>query len=152
MKHWRYGFLLALGALLAGIFVLRSWGPSESLIGPDANHDGVRDDFERFADEHYRDEGIRTAAKEFHKSIQGAILAPEKWDYKKANLASDCIYYLDRKQASRILSEVQAETANTRGRIQAYWTANAKFSGTMIPGIKPRKEACSFVKSVHGKE
>jgi hypothetical protein len=143
MKKWYY-LLLLVPVLFVAVFFFRGGISNKSLAGIDADNNGFRDDVEKFIDTQYPDEKIRIAARQFHKGIQNAILDPENWDPSEFFKASDCLHYLDPEHASEISGKLEAETANKSDRIRAYWKANATLSGTIVPGIKPRKEACSF--------
>ena len=143
MNRWHYAFLLALVIFLAGLYFLRRRGPSESLAGIDANHDGVRDDVEKIIEEKYRDGKVKIVARELYRGMQEAMLNPAS-DAKRQLFALDCLYYVAPEIAGRVSDEIEAITLNTRARIEASWRGDAAHSGTILPKARSKKEACGF--------
>lgn len=138
-------FIVAVAAVVAtaGVLSIRSCSSTESLAGVDSNHDGVRDDVEKFIVDHYPDEKVRIVARELHKGTQEVML-DSKSDGKRALFAIDCLFDVAPDIAGKVVDEIEAETANTLPRIVAYWKANQRFSGSILPRAKSKEEACGF--------
>ncbi len=135
-------------AMLILVTVAMAYGctrqATATLAGVDSNHDGVRDDVEEFIEKQYSDERIRIVARELHRGIQDSILHPDSWDQKKGLFPVDCLSYIAPEKESQIVHEIEVKTANTRERIRAYWKANARDSGTILPKARSKEEACGF--------
>jgi hypothetical protein len=144
MKRWQYIFL-ALVVLLAGGVLLRRCNSSNSLVGIDSNHDGVRDDLEKLIDEKWgSDPKIRSAARQLAKTFQQEIENPETADNKPGLAAVDCLDYVTPEKSGEILKGLKEAAANTSARARALVRYNQRFSGTFLSGPKNRAEACSF--------
>lgn len=150
MKRSRVFSLAALGGiiLIAIVLMLRGCSRDSSdpadLLGPDVNNDGVRDDVGEFIDRTYSDEKIRIIARELHRGMQDQLANPKTWDEKRALFPVNCIYYVAPALAERVVDEIQARTIDSRARLRAFWKANARDSGSILPKARSRSEACSF--------
>jgi hypothetical protein len=145
LKLW---LLFGLSGFVICFFIFRIISnKAESLEGVDSDRDGIRDDVQAFIEKSYSDPKVRIVAGELHKSIQLMILKPET-DYKRIIFAQQCLHFLYPDTSGKIGREIEAQTANTRARIKAYWKANARLSGSVISGAATNEEACSFNKTL----
>ena len=137
-----------------------------TLLGVDVNHNGVRDDVERWIYEKYKNKhpiyidiamqaarGYRLVletpekAKEIRLKVNGALFCG--WYYKK-----DAYRYNDPTLVhERIDTKVFSKYFNTKERSDTYWQYDRLLSGGVydLPRSKQRKALCDFNTSKYGK-
>lgn len=112
---------------------------SDSIAGPDANEDGVRDDVEAYIAGLEDSDEQKSALRQMSRALQAAMTADPADDAslreatRKMNDAVACIW--DRysaEYANHAVSEVQKVMVNTRERFDAYGNYNSAVSGTVV--------------------
>ena len=120
--------------------------------GIDANRDGVRDDIALHIENTYSDPVQRRAAMQVARAYQNQLLV-DKSDFVALQAASEqmmrAIACVDghafsgvnkRREATRVLDELEAMTTNTKERLQAYLAYNKARSGSV--SVQPDGEVC----------
>jgi len=121
-----------------------------TIEGIDSDHDGVRDDVERYIaitvpESAKHRETLRSLAK----ATQGGLSAQTRGEALQVanaeSLSIQCLGYLDLLDQDR-WKEVQALTVNTEVRLQALAAHNDLISGSVFHGVPPGQEraACLF--------
>jgi len=123
----------------------------QTLEGMDSNHNGVRDDVERYIGIHYADSAkTRSALMQYAEAMQ------EKLVNQKASLdpvhkvlrAYDClVYVVGNSSATKMMTELEGIEMNTLPRMKAYvedppGTPTTDFY--KLPKAPERKAECSF--------
>lgn len=114
---------------------------TNTLIGTDANANGVRDDIEAIITNNYTPSTQRAAAMQTAKAIQRALtvdktdLAAVKIVDREISRGINCIYSKfdgtsSAKQPAQVTQELEAITANTKQRLLAYLQFNKALDGT----------------------
>lgn len=126
---------------------------SDSLMGPDVNHDGIRDDVEAYIEAHFAAEPAqRMAARQLAKAVQQSILIehPDTETARKAFIveskAMDCIDVRFPQgtipKAANVIEEIIAVTTNTKKRLKASMAIDQALGGTVFPLDEEGEEAC----------
>ena len=143
-----------------------------TLLGIDANENGVRDDVEIYILQRYADDTeypkTKTAiALQFAKAYQYIVGHDPKYSYenktyKQSNYALDCQWYWYRQVVkswtyseglqfrlnNKIFDEeMESKLFNTKERMRAYFYFNASLSGHLIGGggvLSSTKDKCDF--------
>jgi len=122
-----------------------------TLLGIDSNHNGVRDDVERWVIKRYADEKRFPRAKtaialQYAKAAQIVIQTPEKAyenrSFEYLNNAEDCAWYLLESREDRVTfeeirifdAEFKDHVFNTKLRLLNYTKFNAALSGHTFAG------------------
>jgi hypothetical protein len=120
IRQWRMSHDIALKGI--------DLDTSSDVAGPDANHDGIRDDIETWIDQESDDELSAHAARQLAKAVQ-QILVVDLNDQDALKLAarehtivSSCSVdvYRDIRRAEQLIDRVQNYTVNTPARQQAF--------------------------------
>jgi len=125
-----------------------------TLEGIDSDHDGVRDDIQRYIVLNYLDSAkTRTALTQYAKAVQTTL--PEAND-KQASLenekevsgAMDCLMYIvgSALKAAPVLNMLHKELVNTQERKSAYDRYDGQLSGGVFyaPPVDQRASFCKF--------
>jgi hypothetical protein len=122
---------------------------SDSLLGPDVNSNGVRDDIDLYIDNlpdsTQQKEALRQAAKAMEKAIQVGASNAAPSELKEVDIAIlrsiDCIWNrYDETIAENKSAVIEKLMVNTRTRFDAYDLYNSKRSGTSMR--MPRGGTC----------
>ncbi|CAG1021317.1 hypothetical protein MTYM_00918 [Methylococcales bacterium] len=124
----------------------------KTLLGIDADGDGVRDDIQRYIYFTYPDDkklrlGLTYYAKEFQCVLKDANDREAAYDHAiKMNRHVECLFYLKDEEAIDICNALRAKILNTRERSMAYITYSDNLGGRIISGapMKEWKDSCSF--------
>lgn len=114
---------------------------SASLIGPDVNVNGIRDDIEEYIDAKYASDEERSAARQSAKSFQGALSvdttnnAEVKAASNKIANALNCIFTKFNWESAdnnplRVSAELEAISFNTKDRLNKYEQYNKALDGS----------------------
>ncbi len=124
----------------------------KTLLGIDADGDGVRDDIQRYIYFTYSEDrklrlGLTHYAMEFHGVLKDAN--DREACYEHANKMArhgECLWYLKGRDSFDIIDQLLAEILNTRERSIAYITYSDNLGGRVISGapLKEWKGSCSF--------
>ena len=139
--------------LLATVVLMASMGlawAEDTLLGPDANKNLVRDDVEAYIDARVTDSARhRQALKQFAVAIQRGLLATTKEESMEAATAEtrsiECLSYLGFRTQDR-WKEVLALTLNTDARLLANEAHQDRITGAVfssLPDNQQRSE-CAF--------
>lgn len=121
-----------------------------TLEGIDSDHDGVRDDIQRYivltVPESARH---REALKVFARDMQHKLLAQSKEEaiqIAHESRISECLTYLGIGQQQRHWREVQALMLNTEARLRAVDVYNDRITGQVFPMLPDnlKRTACRF--------
>lgn len=114
---------------------------SDSIVGPDANSNGVRDDIEAYIDTLVLTAAQKRAAMQKAKALQNTLTVDltDKTALQKVGdglmASTNCIgdIFVDKRGApdSYLSSRIEAMTANTRERSKRYMEYNAARSGSV---------------------
>jgi len=124
---------------------------TETLEGVDSDHDGVRDDVQRWIAVTYPEsEATRKALRQVTVTMQRFLLDvgyPDKAfaDAYQMGMDTDCVAYI-RDDFYRILIEHKAVFLNTRLRTRAWLQVDHQLSGRMFKSLNYEdwKKACQF--------
>jgi len=122
-----------------------------TLVGTDANANGVRDDVEAFVTSNYTTSIQRTAAMQTAKAMQQALnvdkadILAVKVVAREISRGINCIYTKfdganGAKQPAQVAQELEAITANTKQRLLAYLQFNKALDGTS--SALPEGDSC----------
>ncbi len=124
----------------------------KTLLGIDADGDGVCDDIQRYIYFTYSEDrklrlGLTHYAMEFHGVLKDAN--DREACYEHANKMArhgECLWYLKGRDSFDIIDQLLAEILNTRERSIAYITYSDNLGGRVISGapLKEWKGSCSF--------
>lgn len=124
---------------------------TDSIIGDDRDHDGVRDDVAAYITQETKTPQARTAAMRVAASIQKSLLAPHD---KEASIAAftemshtiDCLGALMGEAGDDLAMGIEARTMNTEARTKAYLAFDKQLDGAYIKGIEPSEftAVCGF--------
>lgn len=124
---------------------------AEDAQGPDINNNGIRDDIETYIATNYTSTTQRTAAEQFARVMQAAMLV-DKADIAAAKAialqgskAVNCIYSrfdgnAGSKQPSAVVEELKSVSTNTKARLLAYLAYSKALDGTA--GSIPEGDTC----------
>lgn len=125
----------------------------ETLEGIDSDHDGVRDDLQKWILLNYpNSEKRRMALTQYVKAVEEFILAADNkelsitWanSIEKEHFCTNYVFGLD--DAIKARDELRSQILNTKARVQAYKIADSHLGGTF--GIQTRieqwKTFCTF--------
>ena len=108
----------------------------DTLLGPDKNDDGVRDDVESFIDSQTKNEDARYYLKEYAKYSTLTIIQYQNTEkiiknFKKSYKSSDCLNFLfeDRAKIFHLKKKLRAKITNTKERILASSLRDQRLSG-----------------------
>lgn len=124
---------------------------SESLLGPDSNQDGVRDDIEMWINQSYSEPKMRSAAMQEARAMQQifnvdpADQIAVKEVARRLTHAINCVYdtFLSGnpvKPSAQVSREIESITTNTRARLERYLAFNKALDGTTWS--TPRGDTC----------
>jgi len=124
----------------------------ETLLGIDADKDGVRDDIQRYIYFTYPDDKkLRLALTYYAKEFQGVLKDANDREacYNhaiKMDRHVECLFYLKGEEAVDICNALRAEILNTRERSMAYIMYSDNLGGRIIMSTpqKEWKNSCSF--------
>jgi len=125
-----------------------------TLLGVDVNHNGVRDDVERWIYQHYDHPIERGIMLQSARAYQKVIVDPKKAHetVKYSNNTLSCSFYyihnhfLDRYRNSHNRKNLKKIEFNTLQRYIAYQKYNSEFNGEVLSSPKASKEKCEFDK------
>lgn len=116
---------------------------SDSIAGPDANANGVRDDIERHIDSKPDTQAQKNSLKSLSRAFSRAMMVDTKDRNalrevaNSINLSVICIHQTyPSDKASPAGREIEKLTVNTRGRYDAYMKFNSAMNGTVMKGVK----------------
>ena len=124
---------------------------SDTLAGPDTNHNGVRDDIEAYINATFKDPGQHAAVMQEARTVQSAILV-DVTDPDATRAVSRSIMRSTHCMSSRfahdqgalapmvIGNQIEAMTANTKKRMKAYLAFNKSQDGTVAS--MPEGDTC----------
>ncbi|MEW6999035.1 hypothetical protein AADZ86_15230 [Colwelliaceae bacterium BS250] len=123
-----------------------------TLLGVDSDHDGVRDDIQRYIYiNYYNNNRVRMTlidrAKEFQNLFINADNKPAAYDIAtRFGLHGECLYYLGGESTFEILTMLDSEILNTYERSKAYLKFNNYLAGEILTNnqISKWKFSCSF--------
>lgn len=112
-----------------------------TLLGTDANSNGIRDDIETIITSNYKSNPQRAAAMQMAKAMQKALtvnkanIAEVKVVDREISRSINCIYSkfddaTGSKAPAQVGAELEAITANTKQRLLAYLQFNKALDGT----------------------
>jgi hypothetical protein len=123
---------------------------SDSLTGPDADDNGVRDDIDAYITRQYPKIEQAKAARQEARALQKALQVPAgdvaaaKAVVREMERATVCTYSQfpagGSVEAARVGLEIEGLTANTKLRLKAYLAFNKTLDGTS--SALPRGRAC----------
>lgn len=113
----------------------------QSLLGPDENENGIRDDIDAILAKRYTDERELRAAKQMARAMQAVFtvnldnIIAVKEANRQISRANTCIYSVfdpdsEDRSAFGVGSDLQSLTYNTRDRLRHYMLFNRALSGT----------------------
>ncbi len=124
----------------------------QTLEGVDSNHNGVRDDVERYIALHYANSGkTRAALVQYAQAMQTQMISSKDKvksmePTHKVMQAYDClVYVVGNSSATKMMNEMQGLMLNSLPRLKAYLGASP--DGTdfyRLPLASERKRLCSF--------
>lgn len=123
-----------------------------TLEGIDSDHDGVRDDIQRYIAFTYPVSArMRASLTSFAVGMQSAVLSAGSTDNAllangKLNKAQDCLWYLQGSASIPVWQELRAQYLNTVDRSRAY-TASDRLLNGMVFDLTPTeqlKSQCEF--------
>lgn len=121
--------------------VLPRLNRDNTLLGPDDNNNGIRDDIDAMLAKRYTDERELKAAEQMARAMQSVftvdlenIIAVKEVN-RQISRANTCIYSVfdpesEDRSAFGVGSDLQAMTYNTRNRLRHYMQFNRALSGT----------------------
>ena len=121
---------------------------SESIAGPDANENGIRDDVDAFIGKQgYTSpklksvqQNARAIANIFHVNINNRdeLIASDLNLQKSIN----CIFskFSDSTQSAEVIKNIEIITVNTRSRVEAYMKYQIAFNGKVL--ASPQGDTC----------
>ncbi len=124
---------------------------STDVQGPDINNNSIRDDIETYIATNYTSTTQRTAAEQFARVMQAAMLV-DKADIAAAKAialqgskAVNCIYSrfdgnAGSKQPAAVVEELKSVSTNTKARLLAYLAYSKALDGTA--GSIPEGDTC----------
>lgn len=123
----------------------------DTLLGPDKNNDGVRDDIEYWIKKNVEDENVKTAsllyAKYYRLKIKHVDDRYESIRYMKLKgQTSDCLYHLiGLYEKIKLRNKLVSLQSNNKDRFKAHWKADKNFRGQVSSskGITA-EETCPF--------
>lgn len=113
---------------------------STSILGPDSNNDGIRDDVETFINENYpieiENKSLRQNASALQESL--TVDTSDALAVKEVSIAVTksivCTFKSFSSQSQKspedALGEIESVTTNTKGRLLAYLAYNKSLDGT----------------------
>lgn len=114
---------------------------SSSLSGPDANHDGIRDDINRWIDTQPYSQPEKNAVSQLALTVQRTLLVDIK-DKRAARRVAEAVYAAigcvrltfepKSPKPSQITSHLEAITANTKDRAMQYIRFNSALDGMVF--------------------
>jgi hypothetical protein len=126
-----------------------------TLLGVDANNNGVRDDVERWIFKTYDEPIVQAVAMQNARAFQIILADPSKARErtKFMEAQTDCESYYMHQDARKLIprgkslyEEQRPLVLNTRERSRAYYEYNQALSGGVYPGRdrNTHKERCDF--------
>jgi len=114
---------------------------SNTLLGPDVNSNGVRDDIDAYLAANYTSSDQLSAATQFAKGMQNSLkvdptdLPAVRLVDLEGSRAINCIFSKFEggkisREPARVGSEIESMTANTKQRLLAYLKYNKALDGT----------------------
>ncbi len=109
----------------------------DTLLGPDKNNDGVRDDIEYWIKKNVEDENVKTAsllyAKYYRLMIKNVDDRHESIKYtKKKGQLSSCIFELiGLHREMKLIDKIVSLFNNSKVRFKAHWKADRNFRGQL---------------------
>ena len=135
--------------LLVSTYSLAQVDQNATLLGVDADNDGIRDDVQAWIEKNYGDKPeIKSAAKQYAKALQNGLANTD--DKEKSVAASldtltagDCVYgtVSDFNEATKLRQMLKLMHSNTKERIMASTKQSEHFSGNSYT-LKSKEEAC----------
>ena len=124
----------------------------QTLEGIDSDHDGVRDDMQRWiAVSQQEAPAVRAALRQMVRAQQAYILKADSdidvvlANADKQSMANECLGYLIGGYSVMDISDaLRAQMLNTKARSLAYVTADGKLSGHFFPVLKFKASSCDF--------
>lgn len=124
---------------------------SDTIEGIDANNNGVRDDIEAYILSEYSEEEQRKAAMQLARGFQSALLvdledvASLRRVDRQLTYGINCVFSIfhadeNAQNPTQVLYELEAITANTKARLQAYLSYNKALDGTV--SSLPKGDTC----------
>jgi hypothetical protein len=120
-----------------------------TLEGIDTDKDGLRDDVQRYIYMNFNKEDERKVLINLANNIQIMILNSQDKNSainaaQQMSLNLECLYYLNSTNASKVVENIEALSANTELRFAAYMKANENLSGEtfLSNGIDNFKDSC----------
>jgi hypothetical protein len=116
---------------------------SDSIAGPDANANGVRDDMERYIDSKSDTQPQKNSLKSLSRALSRSMTVDTKDRNalrevaNNINLSVICMHQTyPSNVASPAGDEIEKLTVNTRARYAAYMKFNSAMNGTVMSGVK----------------
>ncbi len=141
-------------ACLTGCF---GGSADETLLGPDKDGNGVRDDVDRFIEKSFEGIDNQNAAKQYAKYVTLDMLFNEskkklEENSDKVTKSSDCYSYLNsgRHYSFKDLLLIVPEIENTKTRVLAARKADETLGGSLIVVKSYGKDGCEF--KIQGKK
>ncbi len=119
----------------------------QTLAGIDSDHDGVRDDIERWILQRYKDTSLIAALRTYALAEQGLIVAVNN-ESEALRLAAvrrqvfACWEFLAPQDNSKALLELEAIFLNTPARLKSYDNSDRFLGGHTFLLITPSASAC----------
>lgn len=131
--------------------VLPRLNRDNSLLGPDDNNNGIRDDIDAMLAKRYTDNRELRAAEQMARAMQSVFtvdlenIVAVKEVNRQMSRANTCIYSVfdpdsEDRSAFGVGSDLQAMTYNTRKRLRHYMQFNRALSGTSW--AKAKEDTC----------
>ena len=121
---------------------------TQTVIGFDVDHDGVRDDVQRFIKLGYTDQTVVAALLQYAKAYQLALghAADGGASHENADKllrSSECMYSIGKEQGIGLLRDVAARMINTIDRAEAYFAFQQSVAGLRLVASDPSAFAAS---------
>ncbi len=151
MKKEFHMYVMYFALMIAGTIAVYgdTYAPKErddTLAGMDKNNNGVRDDIDKYIDAHYTNPIKHAAVIQSAKVIQKALLvdknnidAIKKID-REDNRAVNCLFSIF--EPSKIPTEIESLTINTKMRILEYSKYNKALDGTVSSELE--EDSCEY--------
>lgn len=124
---------------------------STSIAGPDANNNAIRDDIDAWIASQNFSESILVPLQRFARALQETLVVDKTQSAKLQDIsqrmgaAITCLIHRDPKltQVRRAMTQIEAMTANTPERSDAYMDYNSARSGS-VGGSMDYDVACNY--------
>lgn len=112
---------------------------AENLAGPDANHNGIRDDIDRYIAQTFSDAPSKAAAEQMAKAVQQSLIDANDHNKSLANATSldravECMGSIRGEAGDDAVMRIESMTINTPARAKAYDIFDGQLDGGYFKG------------------